>query len=149
MALPLAPGSILAELPPSSLDYLEAQGVPRRFARGSALMRQGEVAEVMYVITSGGVRVERSHPDLSSPVTLAELGPGQIVGEIGVLDGEPRTATVTATQDTQAVELSAATVALALHGEPSLALALLQVVSRRLRDTDSLIDQIRRKGWSQ
>lgn len=111
-------------------------------------MRQGEVADVMHVITSGQVRVERTHPDLLGSIMLAELGPSEVVGEIGVLDGEPRTATVIATEDTDTLEISAGDLARVLLDHPEVTLALLQVVSRRLRDTDSLIDQIKRKGWT-
>lgn len=49
----------------------------------------------MYVvphrIERGRVRVERAHPQLTEPILLAELGPGEVVGEMGVLDGAPAT----------------------------------------------------------
>lgn len=68
-------------------------------------MRQGDVSDCMFVIASGRVRVERRHPVLTAPLTIAELGVGGVVGEIGLRDGEYLSATVTAIEDTETVAL--------------------------------------------
>lgn len=81
----------------------------RRFDAGTVLMRQGEIAASMHFILSGRVLVERHEPNLPDPIVLAELGPGQVVGEIGVLTGQPRSATVTAIEATETIELRAGT----------------------------------------
>jgi CRP-like cAMP-binding protein len=69
---------------------------------------------------------------------LAQLGPGEIVGEMGVLDGAPRSATVIAIEDTEAVELGAPTVTETILQHPDVSLELLRMLSRRLRSTDEL-----------
>ena len=69
------------------LAWLIDIGRPRVFRPGGSLMRQGEPADCLYVILRGRVRVECSHPSFSTPVVLAELGEGEVVGEMGVLDG--------------------------------------------------------------
>src|SRR6266545_1890689 len=88
---------------------------------GAALLRQGEVSGVMYVIVRGLVRKQRSHPALSEPAVVLELGPGESVGELGVLDLAPWPETVTAIEDTDALELSAQLLAetMLLYPSPS------------------------------
>src|SRR5919197_1176965 len=70
---------------PEGLERLAARGRVRRFQAGEPLVRQGEVSDAMYVIVHGQVRKERSHPALSEPSAVLDLGPGESVGELGVL----------------------------------------------------------------
>jgi CRP-like cAMP-binding protein len=121
---------------------LTERGHPRSFPMGSLLMQQGEPADTMYVILSGRVRVERTHPDLIEPVVLADLGPGEVVGEMGLLDGQPRSATVTAVEDTETLEMDAADLSYTVLRYPEASMALLQTISRRLRSIDELAAQL-------
>ncbi len=118
---------------------LHSRAVPRMFNQGEALMRQGGIATSLFVIQHGRVRVTRSTADGGEPIELAIVGPGSVVGEIGVLDGLPRTATVVAMQDTEVLELDADALAEIMVQYPSAAVALLHVVSGRLRDADELV----------
>src|SRR5262245_28699678 len=93
----LAQVDAFKDLPPEGLAMLVALGQPRSFPAGSVLMRQGDPSESLYVVVSGRVKVEREVGGGQPPLQLAELGPGEVVGEMGVLDREPRSATVTAT----------------------------------------------------
>src|SRR5437899_10017004 len=98
---------IFRGVPAEELDRLAAAGIRSVFAIGALLTQQGDPADSIHVIVNGAVRVERSHPDLTEPVELARLGAGEVVGEIGVLDGGVRTATVVAIEDTETLQLSA------------------------------------------
>ena len=129
---------IFQAIPLDGLTRLAERGHPRLFPAGSILMRQGETAEVMYVILSGKVRVERHHPDLVDPVVLADLGPGEVVGEMGLLDGQPRSATVTALEDTETLEMDGADLAYTVLRYPEVSMALMQTIIRRLRILDEL-----------
>lgn len=140
---------ILATLPPDGLARLVEQGVRRSFSTGAALMRQGEPSACMHVILMGSVQVERTHPDLIEPVVLAELGAGEAVGEMGVLDGEPRSATVIALEETETMELSATQLADAVVRYPEVSAALLRTITRRLRSTDELVAEVLRRERSQ
>ena len=111
------------------------------------MMQQGEVSDCMHIILSGRVLIERVHPALPQPILLANIGPGDIVGEMGLLDGEPRSATVTAAEDTQTLELSSAALAQALLEAPEVSAALLRTLSQRLRTTDALVAEAIRRGW--
>lgn len=129
----------MAYADPGSLPNLAERGRPRLFPRGTVLMRQGERAESMYLIVRGAVRVERSGPTLIRPLHLADLGAGQVVGEIGILNRTPRTATVTAISDVQAVELSRLETLRALREVPGMPTALQDLVSARLADIDAKV----------
>lgn len=117
----------------------------RSFAKGETLMRQGEASRYVYVIVTGRVRVDRTHPLLPEPFVLADLGPGEIVGEMGVLDGEARSATVVATEDTETVELGATALAVILLQFPEVSVAILRTFSRRLRKADEMLAQMLRQ----
>jgi len=108
-------------------------------------MHQGEVGDVMYMILEGRVRVQRSHPDLTEPLILADLGVGEIVGEMGLLDGSPRSATVVAVEETEAMELTAAQLSQMVVKYPTVSGALLRLLTRRLRSTDELAEEMSRR----
>ena len=118
---------------PEALDRLAARARLCRFAAGETLLRQGEVSNVMYVIVRGRVRRERSHPDLSEPAEIFELGPGESVGELGVLDLAASPETVTAVQATDAVELTALALAETMLLYPVPSVGLLSSLSRSVR----------------
>jgi CRP-like cAMP-binding protein len=142
----LGRATLFRGIPLNGLSHLAEQGREQTFPAGAILMQQGESSHNMYVIVSGKVSVERSHPALIDPIILAELGPGDVVGEMGLLDDEPRTATVIANEDTETVELGAGALSEAMVRYPEVAKSLLRMLSRRLRSTDELIEQMLRTG---
>jgi NTE family protein/lysophospholipid hydrolase len=74
---------------------------------GEVVMREGEVGNDMFVVVSGRLRVTTTGPT-GAEVILAELGVGETVGEMAVISGEPRSATVYAIRDTQLARLTTA-----------------------------------------
>jgi MFS family permease len=72
---------------------------PIPVAADDVIVRQGEVADRFYVIAQGAVEVTRTDPSGERPTALRTLGPDDVFGERGLLRGEPRSATVTATTD--------------------------------------------------
>ena len=90
----------------------------------------------MYVLLTAHVQIERSHPQLTTSLILAELGPGEVVGELGMLEPAPRTITVTAIEDSEALELIARTLTEAVQRFPEVMLALPALSPRRLPATD-------------
>ena len=138
----LAAALVFGALPKDGFARLAGSGVRRSFAHGEELMRQGEASTAMYVILDGQVRVTRMHPDLSEPLLLATLGPGDVVGEMGVLDGALRSATVTATEDVVTSELSAAVLGAVVLKHPEVYGSLVRVLSARLRSTDELAERL-------
>src|SRR6185295_5610293 len=92
----------------SGMSRLAELATFRTFPPESHLMEQGKPSDCMYVILRGAVRVEREHPQLTEPVVIAVLEAGEPVGEMGVLDVEPRSATVTAAEETSVAVITAA-----------------------------------------
>jgi CRP-like cAMP-binding protein len=144
MASPLADVALFKELPEPGLQMLAERGRSKRFARGGVIMRQGDPSDALHVITRGRVRVERDQA-AGSPVVLAELGAGEVIGEMGLLDNAPRSATVTALDDTETLEIHSTVLALVLMDYPRVATALLQTLSRRLRSADELAEALARR----
>ncbi len=130
---------IFRGIPLDGLARLAEQGQLQRFPAGTSLMRQGETSDALYVIIEGRVIVERAHPALQEPIRLAELGPGETVGEMGVLDQQTRSATVTALEDTAAIRLSVVEAMDIIARYPEVAAAMLRTLSQRLRRTSDLL----------
>ena len=144
MTSPLARVALFKELPEPGLQMLAERGRPKHFATGEVIMQQGAASDALHVITRGRVRVEREQPG-EKPLVLAELGVGDVIGEMGLLDNAPRSATVTALEHTQTLEIHATIMALVLMQYPQVASALLRTLSRRLRNADELADDLARR----
>jgi CRP/FNR family cyclic AMP-dependent transcriptional regulator len=138
----LSQSEIFRGVPIDGLAKLAHTGIIRRFPAGALLMRQGDISDTMYVILSGRVKVERSDHQVGSPLALAELGPGDVVGEMGLLDREPRSATVTALEATEVMELDDLALAQLVMHYPDVSGGLLRVLSRRLRSTDEVATEL-------
>ncbi|MFO1540129.1 MAG: MFS transporter [Chloroflexota bacterium] len=87
---------MFAGLPPAHLEEAVARASVVEAPEGSVIIAQGDVADRFYAIAEGEVEVTRVEEDGSGPRTLRRMGPGEAFGEIGLLTGSPRTATVTA-----------------------------------------------------
>lgn len=142
----LADIDIFQDFTPEGLARLASLGRPHRFRAGEPLYRQGEAGGVMHVILRGRVRTEQSHPDLSEPVVVLELGPGESVGEMGVLDLKPWPSTVTAVEETETLALSALLLAETMLRYPVPSVGLLSGLSRSVRtlaELESCLRQLR------
>lgn len=98
---------------------------------GDVVIRENEPGDTAFVIEAGEVEVRRQ-PDL----ILGRLGPGQWFGEMSVLLGEPRSATIVAITDGRARRLTREAFEQALADDPAHALALMRQLAARLRETD-------------
>jgi CRP/FNR family transcriptional regulator/CRP/FNR family cyclic AMP-dependent transcriptional regulator len=106
----------------------------RVYPRGTALCRQGHRGVAMFVIISGEVRVEEELAD-GRAVLVARLGPGAAVGEMAIIDGAERTASVVADTDVEALVLTSWDFKAMLRARPVVALDILPVVVQRFRKT--------------
>jgi MFS family permease len=98
----------LAGLPPARLEHAAAGSTVRTVTAGDTVIRQGDPADLFYVIADGEVVVTRDEGDGAGARELRRMGRGEVFGEIGLLSGVPRTATVTAATDATLVVLEGA-----------------------------------------
>jgi flavin reductase (DIM6/NTAB) family NADH-FMN oxidoreductase RutF len=121
--------SVFSLLPRELLDPILALGEKREYAHGDVIMRRGEAGADLMLVLEGTVRIER-------PGFVMERGEGELVGEIEVLNpGEGRTADVHAVGGVRCVAVSRDALVSALEADPSAALALIEVLASRFRET--------------
>jgi NTE family protein/lysophospholipid hydrolase len=98
--------SLFQGLDEDVLQDLEAEMELVTLASGATLVREGEPSDALFVVIGGRLRVVSSAGD-GDETTLVEISRGQTVGEIGIITGEPRTATIVATRDSLLARLPA------------------------------------------
>lgn len=98
---------------------------------GTALIAEGESPDYLYFVVSGRFRVTAGSG--LSQRFIADVGRGELIGEMGVLTGEPRTANVVAMRDSEIVRLPQAEVLRLTYQSPRMLLKINQVLARRLR----------------
>jgi NTE family protein/lysophospholipid hydrolase len=116
------------QLDVSALEELETRLELVPLYSGEVVMREGEPGSDMFVVVSGRLRVVTTGAN-GAEVILAELGPGETVGEMAVISGEPRSATVYAIRDSQLARLSTAQFEHLLERHPK---STFQIVTGRL-----------------
>ena len=121
----LARVPLLGELYPMERLALGSLLQPAHAARGSLIMRQGEPADALYLIESGQVVVEQSGQ------TIATLGEGDFFGEMSLLTGEKRSATVIALSDAECFRLDKEIFKAVIQRRPDLAADVAKVLARR------------------
>jgi CRP/FNR family cyclic AMP-dependent transcriptional regulator len=130
----LASGTFLASLDTDEREALQGLGVSRSFPRGTALMFQNEPDSRVMLLTAGRVKVARVDHD-GHEMLLSIRDPGDVLGELALIDGLPRVATVTALEPVEALVTAVETFRLHLESTPRVAVVLLEVVARRFRET--------------
>jgi CRP/FNR family transcriptional regulator, cyclic AMP receptor protein len=128
--------SFLDRLNADEVAALRRRAVARHFDRGATLMHQDEVPGRLMVLEQGHVKVATLADD-GKEVILAFRGPGDLLGEISALGGDPRCATVRALEPVDALAMAAAEFDAFLEDHPRVALAILRVVITRLREADN------------
>jgi CRP/FNR family cyclic AMP-dependent transcriptional regulator len=124
------------DLSDDDIAALEERAETPSFAAGEVLIEEGEPIQSIFLIRSGSVEVSRMMR--GKRVVLAQCGEGEIFGEIGFLDGEPATATVTAVEPVTALEINRIRMSVYLRMDDQIAKTfyrcLCHVLASRLRD---------------
>jgi CRP/FNR family transcriptional regulator len=111
-----------------------------RFDRGMVIVRQGDTATAFYLILAGEVEVTRADGgDGSTTTSLAILGPGDVFGEMALLDDGTRSSSVTARAPTRCGLLTRWEFREELRRSPEVAIRLIAILSRRIRLLDERI----------
>lgn len=129
-SLSQAIGGLDAEAVASLETELRWETLPR----GAVLMRQGDAGDCLYFVVSGRLRVFGERED-GVDVDIAEVGPGEAIGEMALLSNEPRSASVDAIRDTELLALSRAGFERLVNGHPKVLAIFTRIVVGRLNRT--------------
>jgi CRP-like cAMP-binding protein len=117
------------------LEDVAAHLIERRFPRNATIVEEGLPGDYMYVIREGRVKVTKLSEEGREKI-LQMLGEGAFFGEMALLDQAPRSATVKTLSPVRLLALSRADFLSVLRRSPDLAMAVIQELTRRLRETD-------------
>jgi CRP/FNR family cyclic AMP-dependent transcriptional regulator len=132
---------LFAGLSRENLEAVAELAVPRRFPRGTAIFRQGDGADGLYLIESGRVKVFLTQED-GEEVIVGLLGPGEYFGEMALIDAEPRSTGVQTLSAVQLQVIAKPDFRHLLNRSNELAQSLLQGMSERLRNANRMIESL-------
>jgi len=128
-------------LPDEQLRDLNSIGVEKRFKRGGTIFSEGQPALGFYVVLSGRVKIFKLSPEGKEQI-LHVFGPGEPFGEVPVFEGKRFPAHAAALEDSTACFYPRDAFVGLIKSNPSLALNMLAVLSRRLRTFAALVDNL-------
>src|SRR6476661_4720436 len=131
---------LFSDLEQEELERFSRVAVPRTFPASTRVFHEGDHSDACYIVRTGSFRVTREHSD-GRAITLANLGPGDIFGELAMLDGEVRSASVEALDDGELLALPAADVRRLLARHPEITVKLVGALVRRLRAANERISR--------
>jgi CRP-like cAMP-binding protein len=129
---------LFAELSRDELERIAAVAIPRSFPKGVRVFHEGDNSDACYVVRAGDLRVTREHSD-GRAIALATLGPGDIFGELAMLDGGTRSASVETLSDCELLGLPATDVRRVIASHGDIAAKLIVAITRRLRETNERV----------
>jgi signal transduction histidine kinase len=131
--VPLEHSKLFGGLTPDELKRLREVAVERRYDAGTQIFQEGDPGDGLYVVKEGLVAISSRLANGESCV-LGRIGPGDIFGEMAVLDSDPRSASVVADVETTAYFIRREDLLYLLEHTPKLSASLVRETSRRLRD---------------
>jgi CRP/FNR family transcriptional regulator len=129
---------LFSELSREELERISRVSVARNFPAGVRVFHEGDHSDACYLVRKGDLRVTREHPD-GRAIALATLGPGDLFGELAMLDGEARSASVETLTDSELLALPAADVRRLLADHPEISVKLIGALTKRLRETNERV----------
>jgi CRP/FNR family transcriptional regulator, cyclic AMP receptor protein len=134
----LARVPLFADLSREELERVAQVAIPRSFPKNVRVFHEGDTSDACYIVREGDLRVTREHSD-GRAIALATLAPGDIFGELAMLDGGTRSASVETISEAELLALPATDVrrVIATHGD--IAAKLIVAITRRLRETNERV----------
>ena len=123
---------MFADLGADELQRISSLCHTRHLAAGEALFRKGDPGEALFGVRRGQIRIETGASD-GSRLTLNFMGPGDLFGEVAVLDGQSRAADATAGEPTELFVLRRQEFLEHLEREPRVAIKIIQLLCQRIR----------------
>ena len=124
----------------STLDRKELRSMAetfteRKYDPGEVIEKEGDKATTFYLITEGSVDVNKGKK------TIAKLGRGQYFGEMSLVDKQPRSATIVASQPTTCLLMTSWNFVAFLQTDSKLAIGVMKELAKRLRETDQALSE--------
>ncbi|HUG52313.1 MAG TPA: Crp/Fnr family transcriptional regulator [Vicinamibacteria bacterium] len=132
MVQELARVPLFERLSAPEIEKLEARAARKRFPSGTAIFFQDDPSDSLYVVLSGSAKVFRTSEDGRDRILMI-LRPGDAVGELAMIEGLPRTATVQTLEDTEMLTLTRKDFEAFAHEHPEFLWKLLQAMAERVR----------------
>ena len=132
---------LFSKLSEEQLHLLQPCLQQRRYPRNSLIVRVGEETDALYIVLSGRVKVQISD-EQGHEVILAIMGPSEYFGEMGLLDDQPRSASVETLEACEMLRLSKSGFMTCLKDNPDLAMIIIRNLVKRLRDADRKIESL-------
>jgi CRP-like cAMP-binding protein len=137
----LAGTPLFGALPPDALDACAASFRPAKFTAGQTLFARGDVGDRLYMVAEGRVRLAIATED-GRELSVRHAVPGDLLGEIAVLDGSSRSAEAVAMTPVQAYTLGRSALLHLIERHPPMALGIIGLLCRRLRETTEQLEGI-------
>jgi CRP-like cAMP-binding protein/RsiW-degrading membrane proteinase PrsW (M82 family) len=134
----LGQSSFFAALPPSDLENLSRAISPRKLRPGDLLFQRHEPGDALYLVEAGQLEVFTQDQG-GEELVLRVVGDYEVVGELALLDGQPRSASARALRDCQVWMLQRKHFVMFVESRPRAQLAILQYLAGRIRSTTDLI----------
>jgi CRP-like cAMP-binding protein len=135
----LRDNTFLGGLPDDVFDGVHRRGHVARYGKGDMIFHRGDEGASMMLILTGSVKVSNTTPDGREAV-LNFLGPGDVNGEITVLDGLDRTAAAVALEPTEVFIIQRRDLVPAILANPDAMMEIIQVLCSKLRITSALVE---------
>ncbi|HUB13079.1 MAG TPA: Crp/Fnr family transcriptional regulator [Acetobacteraceae bacterium] len=126
---------------PDELDAILEFAIERRARRGQIVFQKGDIGSSLMAVLIGRVRISAVNAE-GKEITLNVIDPGQVFGEIALLDGQPRSADATAIEDTTLLVIERRHFMPFLASNHNLTARMLAVLCERLRSTSIALEQI-------
>src|SRR5947209_208845 len=133
--------AIFAELADEDMKDLIAAARRRTFRSGEVIFHRDDPGQVLYMIKEGKVKICLISPD-GQEISLAVLGVGEYFGEFALYDGLPRSADAIALERVECYTLQRSDFHKAIMKNPKIAIQVLESLSKRLRNTDQMIEDL-------
>jgi CRP/FNR family cyclic AMP-dependent transcriptional regulator len=133
--------SLFAELADEDIRGLMTAARRRAYRSGEVIFHREDPGQVLYVVKEGKVKICLTSPE-GQEITLAVFGKGECFGELTILDGLPRSADAVALEKVECYTLQRSDFHRAIIQNPKIAIQVLESISKRLRTTDQMVEDL-------
>jgi CRP-like cAMP-binding protein len=135
----LAQTEFFAVAPPEVLQAIVAAGSERRLVRGDLLFREGDAADALYVVLTGRVAIAIANPIDHRETVVSLMEPGDLFGEMAMLDDGPRSAMARALETSTVLAIPFEPVVAAFQSDPRMLWGVTRLLAHRLRAMDEAL----------